>query len=91
MKYLVLLLSWLSIIKLNTSNIIIQKRWAYLNITAVSKADSGIVKTNLLADAALYGTNSPSYQVFGRLVAAISFSSPSSMDDVLTNGSSTSN
>lgn len=86
MRYLILLLCLLSIIKLITSSILIQKRWANLNITAVSKANSSIVRTNLLAESALYGTNSPFYPVNARLVAAISLTQPpvaTSSDDSL--------
>lgn len=70
---LLLLISFFSIIKLITSSIVVQKRWAYLNITAVNKLDNTLIKTNFLTDSALYGTNSPYYPIQAQLVATISY------------------
>lgn len=93
MRYLILLLSLVSIIKLTTASILIQKRWAFLNITVVSKSDSSLVKSTLLTDSALYGTNSPSTVITGKVVPIRALSNPtnffadSSSDAPLSNSS----
>jgi hypothetical protein len=58
-------------------DIIMQKRWAYLNISVMANGSTQY-KNVLLTDSALYGLNSPTNQVMGPLVVVKSIADSAS-------------
>jgi hypothetical protein len=51
------------------ANILLQKRWAVLSLYTNQSLTQSTIKNLILADSALYGFNSPSNQVFGRVMS----------------------
>jgi hypothetical protein len=50
---------------------VVQKRWAYLNVTSVDRKNSSLAQNLLFTDAAVYGTNSPANVTLAQLILVV--------------------
>ena len=68
-------------------DIIMQKRWAFLNITVATNTTPSQIKNIMLTDSALYGLNSPVFSVSGQIILVKS-QADMNMQDSANNGTS---
>jgi hypothetical protein len=68
------------------SEIILKKRWSHINLTQKNGPNPHDTKYLYLSDSAVYGFNSPSKTISGRLISVQSLSNPNNATNVNSRG-----